>query len=314
MAVTLTVAELQAALRLGDTAEETAEITRVLAYCTEAVTQHAPNAPDVAQNEAVRRLAGYLYDQPEASRNAAYANALRNSGAQRMLLPYRVHRLGIADAVEAAQEAIGTVSNPVVDVSYSGDVLTVTYADGATEDFTIAGGVGGDDQTARDAAEAAQTRADEAYVKADGAETTAEDAESTADTTSEGLETHISQHPGGSSGPAYTLLATGHLNNIRAGFSFTTAEAATLRAAWGISHHFELRFKLSAAQYVTREVRTIPNPLPSTPIQVYAGIATSTAGEPKVVDLTMAVDSAGVGTGVDNTWPTGATLEVYGVS
>ena len=95
MAVTFTVAELVAALRLGDTAEETAEVTRLLSYASEAVAQHAPEASDTAMNEAVRRLAGYLYDQPEASRNAAYANALRNSGAQRMLLPYRVHRLGL---------------------------------------------------------------------------------------------------------------------------------------------------------------------------------------------------------------------------
>ena len=54
MAVTITVAELQAALRLNDTAE----VTRLLAYSTEAVTQHAPNASDTVMNEAVRRLSG----------------------------------------------------------------------------------------------------------------------------------------------------------------------------------------------------------------------------------------------------------------
>ena len=225
MAVTLTIAELLAALRLGNSAEEVTEATRLLDYATLAVTQHAPSAPDVAHNEAVRRLGGYLFDQPEAGRGMAYANAMRSSGAARMLLPYRVHRLGIADAVQAAQQAVGTVGNPVIDVSYAGDVLTVSYGDGTTEDFTIMSGGGGVDQTARDSAEAAQT--------------TAEDAESTADTTETGLETHIAQHPGGGSGPTYTLLATGHLNNIRAGFSFTTAEAVALRAAWVISEYFE---------------------------------------------------------------------------
>ena len=60
--------------------------------------------------------------------------------------------------------------------------------------------------------------------------------------------------------------------------------------------------------------RTIPRPLPSTAIQVYAGIATSTAGEPKVVDFTLTDTTAGIGTGIDNSWPAGATLEVYGVS
>ena len=103
MAVTLTVAELLAALRLGTSAEETAEVTRLLAYATEAVTKHAPTAADTAHNEAVRRLAGYLFDQPEAGRGMAYANAMRSSGAARMLLPYRIHRAGYSDAVEAAQ-------------------------------------------------------------------------------------------------------------------------------------------------------------------------------------------------------------------
>ena len=98
MPVTLSVAELLAALRLGDSAEETAEVTRLLAYATEAVTQHAPDASATAMNEAVRRLAGYLFDMPEAARSDGYSNALRNSGAQRMLSPYRTHRLGIADA------------------------------------------------------------------------------------------------------------------------------------------------------------------------------------------------------------------------
>ena len=97
--VSLTVAQLAAALRVGDSAEETAEVMRLLAYATEAVTKHAPAAPDVVQNEAVVRLAGYLFDQPMASRASAYANAMRNSGAARMLLPYVVHGAGsVADA------------------------------------------------------------------------------------------------------------------------------------------------------------------------------------------------------------------------
>ena len=94
MAVTLTVAELLAALRLGDSAEEHDEVERLLKYSTEAVVNQAPDAPDVAHNEAGRRLAGYLFDQPEAGRGMAYANAMRSSGAARVLLPYRIHRAG----------------------------------------------------------------------------------------------------------------------------------------------------------------------------------------------------------------------------
>ena len=93
MAVTITVAELQAALRLGDTAEETAQATRLLSYATEAVTKHAPNAPEVVQNEAVVRLAGYMFDQPFAG-GGRFTQSLRNSGAAAILLPYRAHRAG----------------------------------------------------------------------------------------------------------------------------------------------------------------------------------------------------------------------------
>ena len=58
MAVTITQAELSAALRLGTSTEEIAEATRLLTYATEAVTQHAEHAPDAVQNEATIRLAG----------------------------------------------------------------------------------------------------------------------------------------------------------------------------------------------------------------------------------------------------------------
>ena len=92
--VTLTVEQLAAALRLGNSTEETAEATRLLAYATEAVARYAPNAPDATSNEAAIRLAAYLFDMPNAGRGVGYANALRNSGAQSILIPYRVHRAG----------------------------------------------------------------------------------------------------------------------------------------------------------------------------------------------------------------------------
>ncbi len=110
MAVTITVEQLQAALRLGSTVEETAEVTRLLAYATEAVTKYAASTPTVTANEAVRRLAGYLFDQPEAGRGDSYANALRNSGAARILLPYRIHRLGLPG--ETVAESTDVVASP----------------------------------------------------------------------------------------------------------------------------------------------------------------------------------------------------------
>ena len=164
MAVTLTQAELSAALRLGTSAEEVAEATRLLTYATEAVTQHAADAPDAVQNEAAIRLAGYLFDQPFAGRGHGYANALRNSGAARILLPYRVHRAGSTnDAIAEAQAAVGSVGNPVTDVQIVAGQLVVSFADGTTESHDLPAGMGGgDDQTARDAAAAAQATADTA--------------------------------------------------------------------------------------------------------------------------------------------------------
>ena len=102
MAVTLDAAALAAALRLGDAPEETAEATRLLTYATEAATKHVPTAADAAHNEAVIRLAGYLFDQPFAGRGAAYANALRNSGAAAILAPWRTHRAGTTGVTDAS--------------------------------------------------------------------------------------------------------------------------------------------------------------------------------------------------------------------
>ena len=72
MAVNITAADLAAALRVGSTSEETAMITRLLAYCTEAISKHLgtvySTTPDSVMNEAVIRLAGYSYDKPYAPR------------------------------------------------------------------------------------------------------------------------------------------------------------------------------------------------------------------------------------------------------
>ena len=111
-------------------------------------------------NEAVRRLGGYLFDQPEAGRGDAYANAMRNSGAARMLLPYRVHRAGYAEAVSAAQAAVGTADNPVTGLAVQGGQLVVTFEDGSTDALDLPAGQDAEDQTARDAAAAAQTEID----------------------------------------------------------------------------------------------------------------------------------------------------------
>ena len=103
MAVTLTAAELANAMRVGDTAEETAEVTRLLSYAAEAVVKQAPNAPNPVHNEACVRLASYLFDQPTAGMGDRYANAMRNSGAGRILLPHTTHNLGTVDPADTTR-------------------------------------------------------------------------------------------------------------------------------------------------------------------------------------------------------------------
>ena len=112
MAVALTVAELAEALRVGDSPEETAHMTRLLAFATEAVSKHLGNsyntAPVAVVNEAAIRLAAYLYDKPHVA-GASAANHLLNSGAGAILLPYRRHRAGSTGTVVAPP---GTTSTP----------------------------------------------------------------------------------------------------------------------------------------------------------------------------------------------------------
>ena len=138
MAVTITLAQLSNAMRVGQSTLEQEQVTRLLAYASDAVILHAPGADDTAHNEAVVRLAGYLFDQPPVTRGEGYSNALRSSGAARMLLPYRIHRAGsTSEAVAAAQQAVGTVGNPVINVTISGETLTIHYADSTTSDIAL---------------------------------------------------------------------------------------------------------------------------------------------------------------------------------
>ena len=193
MALTLTPAGLAAALRLGDSPEETAEATRLLGYVTAAITKHLgaafDDAPDAVVEESAIRLAAYLFDAPNAGRGLTYANAGRNSGAWAILLPYRIHRAGsTGEAVAAAQEAVGTTGNPVINVAVVGADLVITFDDGTTRDEPLPAGMTGDgtDQAARDAAVQAQSTAD-------GAASAAANAQSD-------IDAHEANHPSGGAG------------------------------------------------------------------------------------------------------------------
>ena len=178
MAITITPAETVAAARVGGTAEELTEITRVLGIAVAHIARYLgdayDDADDVTLNGAAVQLARYLYDQPTVSGGVSFANAMRFSGASNLLFGYRIHRAGLVggDAVAIAQEAIGSVGNPVVGVDVVAGELVVTFADGVEETHTLPEG-GGVDQTARDAATGAGTAAATAQTGVD-ANTTAQ--------------------------------------------------------------------------------------------------------------------------------------------
>ena len=89
---TITVEEIAVACRIGDSADEMAEVTRLKSVAETLVDEHAPEAPTALKNEAVVRLCGYWFDSPNAPRGSSYANVMRNSGAGRLLLRYKVVR------------------------------------------------------------------------------------------------------------------------------------------------------------------------------------------------------------------------------
>ena len=224
MALTLTQVQLSAAIRLGDSPEEVAEATRLLAFTTEAISRHLgaayEAAPEVIVNEAAIRLAGYLFDQPNAGRGVSFANAGRNSGSWTLLLPYRVHRAGsTGETISAAQEAVGTTGNPVVDVTTDAvaGTLTITFADGTSRDEALPAGMGdsGADQTARDAASAAQAEINAHELTLHNTDTVArstavnarqigEAAQATADAVRTELTTHEATPHGGGGGADQT--------------------------------------------------------------------------------------------------------------
>ena len=176
MAVTLTVAELLAALRMGTTREETAQGTRLLTYASMAVLRQAKNAPAVVQNEAAILLAGYLFDKPFSPGGAGYANAGTNSGAWSILAEYRDHRAGSTNDVEAATSTPGQVNADVVNSLIESAVSA--WALGTSAALIPADKLptrpDAVDQTARASANAAQAAANAAQTTADAAQVTAD--------------------------------------------------------------------------------------------------------------------------------------------
>ena len=107
MAVTL--AQLAVALRIqtsptADPAEPYLGIlTRLQGVATALVDVFASTAPDAIKDEATVRVAGYLFDQPNAGVRSSYGAAWANSGAAALVAPWAGRR---ALAIEAATAAV----------------------------------------------------------------------------------------------------------------------------------------------------------------------------------------------------------------
>ena len=96
----LTIDALATAMRLDIPLEPetTALLTRLLGVGRAIVDLHAEQAPEAVQDEAIIRIAAYLYDMPEAPAGTRYAMAWRNSGAASLLGPWIVRSASIINA------------------------------------------------------------------------------------------------------------------------------------------------------------------------------------------------------------------------
>ena len=96
----LTVDDLRAALKYGDTTAETVTLTRLLNTSAEEVNNYVLDStvPDAVRIEAIIRVAGYRSDSPFASAGDNFAAALHNSGARALLSQFKTHRAGAVNA------------------------------------------------------------------------------------------------------------------------------------------------------------------------------------------------------------------------
>ena len=87
---------LAAALRGDRDAETNSILSRLQGVGAALVERHGGDGvPEAVQDEAVIRVAAYLYDQPQAGSAGRYAAAWRNSGAAALVSPWKERRLGI---------------------------------------------------------------------------------------------------------------------------------------------------------------------------------------------------------------------------
>jgi len=125
VAVTRTLAQLAADLRLGDgdatpTGPLLVILQRVDATARTVVTRFAPDAPDAIHNEAYVRLSAWLYDADPTGASPGGPKGLLASGAGALLAPYRVQRGTLVEGVPSdASTAAGLSASQVRELVYS---------------------------------------------------------------------------------------------------------------------------------------------------------------------------------------------------
>ena len=110
----ITVAQLGDALGVPTdangalSAEDSAELQRLLDYASALITAEAQEAPVAFKDLATQALVGYLYDRPTSERGAGYANAWTNSGAANILKRYVQRRVFTVGELTSAATSVAT--------------------------------------------------------------------------------------------------------------------------------------------------------------------------------------------------------------
>ena len=222
----VTTAEMAAALGViaaSDStlsAEESAQVERVRLAAAALVVEVAPGAPQAIANEAAVRVAGYLFDSDPSASGRAPRDLLASSGASALLSRWRVKRV-LAPKTAAAGDApapSGGVNTAAVELLIQEALAAYAPVDQTARDAAAAAQTKADepdvDQTARDAAAAAQMAAAAAQTKADepDVDQTARDAAAAAQTTADAAATSAAldaRVPAPTKAHAGRLLAVG---------------------------------------------------------------------------------------------------------
>ena len=263
MAVTL--GQLATALRITtdptDTVPEPENgiLTRIQAWATDEIVGRAPAAPDNAKDSALIVLAGYVFDRPISERGTAFANAWENSGASDMLRRYIQRRAFILDSDTptstttvtpgggggvdtAAVSAI--IDNEVEGWAQIGDATAIPH------EKLVNATAAATDQTARDAATAAQEAAGQAnqnLVDQEGVkEIVDQDVESWARTENADEKIPASKLPEPSAAPSSGRPSTVLHENVR-----LPAPDRAMRIGWNQSRAITAAVFTRAGQHPT---------------------------------------------------------------